>query len=106
MGETKAAFKQLLTALKTDRDELRVQLQLGASEIKEELKGEWETTEEGWNKLREQLRAAGANISDAADDIGEELGEFSEQAREVGEKAAEEIRDGYQRVRDLLKRPK
>ncbi len=104
MSETKTAFKKLIEALKTDRDELRVQMQLGASEMKEELKYEWEVTERGWGKLREKLREAGASISENADDIGEELGEFSEQAREAGEKAAAEIRDGYQRLRSLLKR--
>ncbi len=106
MSETRTALKELLKALKTDRDELRVQMQLGANELKEELKNEWEVTERGWGTLREKLREAGASISENAGDIGDELGEFSEQAREVGEKAAAEIRDGYQRVRSLLKRNK
>ncbi len=106
MSETKAALKELLKALKTDRDELRVQLQLGANEIKEELQSEWEITERGWTKLRAQLREAGANLSETAEDFGDDLGEFSEQAREMTEKAGAEIRDGYKRVRELLKRNK
>ena len=104
MSETKAAFKELLQALKTDRDELRMQLHLGASDLKDELQSEWDATERHWYRLRDELREAGEKVGDALDDLGDDLEEFSAQARDQGDKVATEIRDGYQRIRDMLKR--
>ena len=107
MSQTKDAIKELLRAIKADRDELRVQLQLGANEVKEELQSEWAVAERGWNKLRDELKNAGARLSESADDLGEELSgelsDFSDAAREASEKAITELRSTYQRLRSKIK---
>lgn len=104
MSKTADALKDLLKALKSDRDELRMQLHLGAEELKEELQGEWDVAERGWNKLRTEFIKAGETVDEAVDNLGDDLEDLTEQAREQGQKIAGDIRDGYQRLRDRLKR--
>jgi len=87
--EKRTEFDELLKKLKQRRDELNVQMHLGKAEAKEL----WQQTEDKWRHLRNEL-----------DKVDDEAGDL---ARDVGASAmlvAEEIRHGYDRLKDMLRR--
>ena len=76
-----------LDSLRTARDELRVQINLGAAAAREA----WEKAEKGWNHLEGRLKVLGEATQESLEDIGGAV-----------EMLAEEIRRGYKHVRKLL----
>jgi hypothetical protein len=76
-----------LDSLRAARDELRVQIHLGAAEAREA----WEKTEKGWNHLEGRLKVLGEATQESLEDIGGAV-----------EMLADEIRRGYKHVRKLL----
>lgn len=65
----KEKLNRALENLKTQRDELRVQLHLANAELKDE----WEELEEHWKEVERKLDAIRENTSDAAREAGEVL---------------------------------
>lgn len=87
VSEKADRFQKELDALRQVRDELRLQIHLGANEAKEV----WERMEKKWAELEAKARFVRR--------------EAEEPLREVGEaarKLAEEIRHGYERIRRAL----
>lgn len=76
-----------LDSLRAARDELRVQIHLGAAEAREA----WEKAEKGWNHLEGRLKVLGEATQESLEDIGGAV-----------EMLGEEIRRGYKHVRKLL----
>lgn len=95
--------------LKTRRDELRVQLDLGKMDAKDawkELDGKWTEAERKMKQLAQVSRNTADEISDTAGDlIDDTAAGLKLTAAEVGdsaEKLLDEIREGFSRLRGLL----
>lgn len=86
--KTDEKIRALYEQLKTQRDELRVQMHLGAAELKEE----WEAAEKQWQHVEQKLEKA-----------GEEAGEAAHEARETLGVIGEELSTAYRRIRERLK---
>ncbi len=81
----------LIADLKQKRDELRVQMNLGSRELRDEIDEEWE---EFQHKIRNF--SAKAEIAEAREEISEEINE------ELGE-LADDIKRGCDRLMKALK---
>ncbi len=80
-------FDQIIADLKRERDELRVQLELGSMELRDEIKEEWEEFQRDFSSF-----SAKAEIKEAREEIEEELGEL-----------ADDIKRGFAKIRAKLK---
>ena len=76
-----------LDSLRTARDELRVQVHLGAAEAREA----WEKAEKNWHHLERRINVLGEATPESLEDIGG-----------AAEMLADEIRRAYQHLRKLL----
>lgn len=85
--EPREEFDKLIAELKQHRDELAVQLHLGATEVKDV----WEEMEKKWDRLT-------AKAEFLAGETGETAGEVAEAVKLL----AEEIEKGYKHLRKLL----
>ena len=88
MSDLGDKLDDLVAALKTERDELRVQLHL----LKAEAKEEWEEMEEHWEHLEGRLKKVGESAAESGEDIAA-----------AGKQLAEEIGSAYKRIRKSLK---
>lgn len=87
MSPEKGRLEELITKLKQERDELRVQIHLAKAEAKDE----WEELEKKWDILENKLAALKRETKDASKDIGAALSILSE-----------EIANAYKRIRKKL----
>ena len=87
MSDLEDKFDEVLAKLKTERDELRVQLHL----MQAEMKDEWDEMEDHWEQLEARLKKVG----DAAAESGEEVAA-------AGKQLAAEIGRAYQKIKKSL----
>lgn len=87
MSELGDRLEQELEKLKTRRDELRVQLDLG----KKDLQDSWEEAEHRWHKLEGYLGRIKHEGQEALDEVGD-----------AAELLLDEIKDGFKRLRSLV----
>ena len=80
-------IKSDLDSLRAARDELRVQVHLGAAEAREA----WEKAEKSWDHLEGRVKILGEATQESLEEIGSAVGIL-----------ASEIRRGYDHVRKLL----
>lgn len=88
MGDLDDKMDEMLQKLKTERDELRVQLHLLAAEAKDE----WEEVEGHWENLEAKMKQVGGAAADSGPEIAA-----------AGKQLADEIGNAYQRIRKSLK---
>lgn len=84
---TRKKVDDILTALKSQRDELALKIHLGKADAKDE-----------WERLEKKLAAVIAQVKP----VGDVVGETAEEVGSAIELAAEEIKKGFDRVRRLL----
>ena len=79
---------ELLADLKQKRDEIRVQINLGSMELRDEVNEEWE-------EFQQKLRRfdARAELADAREEMNEELKELADDIREGFEKLKKTLSD-------------
>lgn len=87
MSDVGDKMEGVLKKLKTERDELRVQLHL----LKAEAKDEWEEVEKRWDRLESRMKRAGESAAESGEDISA-----------AGRQLAEEIGNAYRRIRKSL----
>ena len=87
MSEDKGRFEELLQRLETERDELRVKLNLAKLEARDE----WEELEKKMDSLRGRMKVLGEEAKDAGGDVKESL-----------DALAGDIKEGFGRIRRLL----
>jgi hypothetical protein len=91
MEEKKSNWKQLLDdeidVLRQGRDELRVQMHLGAAEAREV----WEKVEKNWNHLEARLKVIGQVGQESAEDV-----------EEAAKSLIDEIKAGYNHLKSVL----
>ena len=87
MSDKRSNLDSELDILRTMRDELRVQLHLGAAEVKEK----WERVEHTWDNVELEIEKLRDATEDAAEDIGS-----------AARLLLDEIRDGYKHLREQL----
>ena len=87
MSDVSDRLDKLVEAIKTERDELRVQMHL----LKAEAREEWEDVEEKWGQLEPKLKKVKAGVVESGEDIGA-----------ASSQLAEEIGHAYQRIKKAL----
>ena len=80
-------LEELIQKLKTERDELRVQMHLA----KAELRDEWEELEKKWSHAEEHFK-----------DVLDQTRETAEDVRKAASIVAEELNEAFLRIRDRL----
>jgi SMC interacting uncharacterized protein involved in chromosome segregation len=84
---TEKELDELVERLKQGRDELNLKMHLGKAEAKDL----WQETEDKWRRLRSELDKVNTDTDDVARDVGA-----------AAMLLAEEIKQGYQRLKQLL----
>jgi hypothetical protein len=87
MADKPNRLEDLVAALKTQRDEIALQIHLAEADAKDE----WARLEEKFAALTARMKPVGKVVGETAGDVGSAL-----------ELAAEEIKKGFDRVRRLL----
>jgi CBS domain-containing membrane protein len=87
VSEFSDRFQAEMEALRRTRDELRVQVHLGAAEAKEL----WERVEKKWHEAESRARHVAKTAEEPLQDV-----------REAASQLLEEIRDGYKKIRSSL----
>ena len=87
MSNFSERIEQDLKVLRTQRDELRVKLNL----VSKELRDRWEELEKHWYKLEGKARA-----------VGNESRESAHEITQAARLLADKIREGYRHIRDAL----
>jgi len=89
--ESKSNWKQLLEdeidVLRQGRDELRVQMHLGAADAREV----WEKVEKNWGHLEARLKVIGEVGKESAEDV-----------EEAAKSLIDEIKAGYKHLKNVL----
>lgn len=83
----RAEISALFDKMKTERDEINLQLHLGKAEARDE----WENMEEKWEQFRAKAEVVGDIAADASKDVGAAT-------RILGE----ELKNGYARIREAI----
>ncbi len=91
---TLSGFDALVAEIKQERDELRLQIKLGESE----LKNKWEYLETKWHDLNRKIHASAIKLQPAAD-AAKEAGANIDIAMEI---LLDEIKTGYRHIREKL----
>jgi len=87
MSELGDRLEQELEKLKTKRDELRVQIDLG----KKDLQDSWEEAEHRWHRLEGYVGRLKGEGQDALEEVGD-----------AAELLLDEIKEGFSRLRKLV----
>lgn len=87
MSELRSRLDEELDVLRATRDELRVQLHLGAAEVK----AKWEKVEGAWENVELEIEKLRGAAEDAAEDVGS-----------AARLLVDEIREGYKNLRSHL----
>ena len=85
MSDDRSHWQQELDGLRTIRDELRVQAELGRAELRDELS----KLEKRWHELEGKLKL-----------IGDEARHDLEEVRSAAGLLAEELKEGYRHLRE------
>ena len=88
MTDTPKPYDEVVSELQQLRDELRVQIHLGSKEAQEE----YEKLEQKWDELMQEGQPLADAVSETAENVGAAV-----------ELAAGELKQGYEKIRDLLK---
>lgn len=106
----KEKLQQLLTALTSERGELRVRLHLLGLEAREELEHaevKWETMQDrlrevGWNwnlKAKEEIHDLGAEVDELQHKLGDKVADIRLEVIEELHELGEELSALYQKIR-------
>jgi predicted nucleic acid-binding Zn-ribbon protein len=82
MNDTMQALKELVQKLKTERDELRLQLKLSSMEFQDH----WDVAEIKWNRLEQKME------------------DLSQESVEAARRLAHELAETYRNMRNSVKR--
>ncbi len=103
MAEVREKAQELLDALKTERDEIRLQLKLASADARDRITQEWSELEIKFNTLKDETGRINQDVRQAAQRVGGEVKDVGEELGEAGGKLWQELRDGYQKLRQHLK---
>jgi hypothetical protein len=87
MSDTKKQFDAEFDTLRTLRDELKVQVQLAASEARDA----YDDVEQKWDHAEAKLKVLGEEAADSAEKVGDAL-----------RLVLDEISDGYDNIKKLI----
>ena len=88
MTDTPNSYDEVVSELQKLRDELRLQIHLGSKEAQDE----FEQLEQKWDELMQEGQPLAEAVSETAENVGAAV-----------ELAAGELKQGYEKIRDLLK---
>jgi hypothetical protein len=87
MSDWKERIQEEVAVMRQARDELRVQLRLGAADARDA----WARVEKTWEHLEARIKRLGDASPEAAQEV-----------EEATRLLLEEIREGYRKIRDAL----
>ncbi len=102
MSELSEATRQLIEALKTERDDLRVQMHLASSEVQDRLAAQWSELERKLGQLKADARLLGERVESGAAAVGDELQEVASELGTGGRAVVRDLRAGYAKIRQSL----
>ena len=79
MDDVKDSVKELAQKLKTERDELQVQLKLSSMEFRDH----WNAAEVKWNRLEQKMADLSHESADATRTVANELAETYRTLRDI-----------------------
>ena len=88
MADSQNSFDEVMSNLRRLRDELRLQIHLGSKEAQDQ----FAKLERKWDEMMSEGKPVADVVSDTARGIGT-----------AAELAADELKQGYEKIRDLLK---
>ncbi len=103
MNEVKDAARNLVAALKTERDELRVQLSLASVELRDKAETEIRKLDSKWAEIRGRAKQMGREVETISSVVEDDLEDITDNVAESSKAILDEIRAGYKRIRDSLK---
>ncbi|NGP52589.1 hypothetical protein [Thioalkalivibrio sp. XN8] len=80
--------EQVLERLRRERDELRVQMELGKAEFRDE----WSELEKKWERLESRLSGAAKEAKESSEDVGAAFGVLTD-----------ELAQAYRNIRSRLR---
>lgn len=102
MNEVRDATRQLFEALKTERDDLKVQMRLASMELKQELEEDWRTIEHRWAALKSGAKQVEHDAAAVKEALEADFEDIADDFSDMGESLMKDIRDGYSRIRAKL----
>ena len=93
--ESSNSPEAILSYLKRQRDELKLQMHLAGKDAQDE----WQRLEAKWQELEDRAEPLTGAVKEAADSAGSEAKKVAGAAMDV---AAREIKSGYEKLRGLL----
>ncbi len=104
MNEVKEATRNLVSALKTERDDLRVQLKLASAELRQRAESELSKLDAIWADLKLKGKQLGSEVETVSSALQDDIEEITGNLSENSAAMLDELRDGYKRIRESLKR--
>ncbi len=103
MKEVSNAMRQLFEALKTERDDLRVQMRLASMELKDELNEDWQAAERRWAALKAGGKKVGEEAAAVREALEADFDDIADNFTDMGESVMKDIRETYTQLRNKLK---
>ncbi|GEM_PF-371132 len=103
MNEVADATRNLIEALKTERDELRVQIHLASAEVRDRLEEELTALDHRWAELKSRARKLEEDYEVVSEAVQDDLEDITDNVAESSKAIAKEIREGFERIRNSLK---
>lgn len=102
MTELNQRLQQEYEKLKTTRDELRVQLNLG----KKEAEDAWREAEDKWRDLEAKMKLAGQISKETAEEVAHVTRDGASatlaDVKQATDKLMDEVREGFEKMRKLI----
>ncbi len=87
MANQTTSYNEMVNKIKQMRDEIELKIHLAAADVKDE----WDEVEKKFDHVRGRAERVAEAAEDAAENVGEAI-----------ELAAAEVRQGYERIKNLL----
>lgn len=85
--EERSKIDDMLATLRTQRDELRLKLELGKAEAREE----WDKLEKKWHEIEQKMESAGKEAKEVSKDVSHAV-----------KVIADEVAEAYKRIKAQL----
>ena len=105
MSEISQATRELFETLKTERDEIKMQIHLASMDVKDRIKEDWEAGERKLAQLKASAKRTGHEIGEILDDVDDSMEDVADDIVGYVESIIEDIRERYVQIRHQLKKP-
>lgn len=104
MNDLLDAGRDLIQALKTERDDLKVRMHLASADLRDKLDLEWNNIEKKWAEIKATTKQLNNDVTTITSVIEDDLEDVTEHLTDNSKALLNEIREGYKRIRSTLKK--